>query len=82
MLGKKDVKGIFRDNNLLLNKLNRPLWLALGTLSGNEQSFNNAYVKAEQAVEKSIADVQGFLMKDWIEYKDQVSKIILDPFEE
>jgi hypothetical protein len=82
MLGKKDVKGIFRDNNRLLNKLNQPLWLAWGTLSGNKQSFNNAYAKAEQAVEKAIAEVQGLLMNDWIEYKEQVSNIILDPFEE
>lgn len=82
MLGKKDVKGIYRDNTILLSKLNRPLWLAWGTLSGNKQSFNNAYAKAEQAVEKAITEVQGLLTNDWIEYKEQVSNVILDPFEE
>ena len=56
--------------------------MAWGTLSGNEQAFNNYFNKAKEAFEQTNMDVQHFLKNEWADYKMKVEAVKLDPFGE
>jgi len=82
IFGERDVKGIFRENDILIDKIQKPLWEVWGNLSGNEQAFNNYYRLAEEAYENHYKGIQEFLNTDWEEYKKLVNSLEFDPFDE
>jgi photosystem II stability/assembly factor-like uncharacterized protein len=82
IFGERDVKGIFRESDILIDKVQKPLWKVWGNLSGNEQAFNNYYRLAEDAYEKHNKAVQQLLNNEWEEYKKLVKSLEFDPFEE
>ena len=82
ILGKKDVKGIFRNSDDLIAKVQSPLWHAWGTLAGNEQAFNNYMDLAERRYLEIYEEVQSFLKDDWQKYRTAVANLDLDPFRE
>jgi hypothetical protein len=82
ILGKEDVKGIFRNSEDLIKQVNEPLWHTWGNLSGNEQAFNNYYLHAETRYLEIYEEVQAFLNGDWKAYQEAVRALDLDPFRE
>ncbi|MDX2361411.1 MAG: hypothetical protein QNK23_11440 [Crocinitomicaceae bacterium] len=82
IIGKQDVKGIFREDNFVMAKVNMPLWTAWGTLSGNEQAFENYFKKAVEAYEQVNTDIQHFFENEWKEYKAKIESLDLSPFRE
>jgi hypothetical protein len=82
ILGKEDVKGIFRNSEDLIKQVQTPLWHTWGSLSGNEQAFNNYYLHAESRYLEIYTEVEEFLKTDWKDYKAAVNELQLDPFRE
>ncbi len=80
MLGKKDIKGIYRNPDELKSRVQRVLWEVWGNLEGNEERFVNIYGKAKRAFEEQNVDIQHFLKTEWKAYREKVEAIELDPF--
>jgi photosystem II stability/assembly factor-like uncharacterized protein len=80
--GKQNVKGIFRTNDIIQAKVQGAYWLTWGTLSGNEQAYQNKLAKAVKAIELFKMQTQQFLKNEWVAYKLKVSELKLTPFVE
>jgi photosystem II stability/assembly factor-like uncharacterized protein len=80
ILGKQDIKGIYRNPDQLNSRVQRVLWEIWGSLSGNDQRFNNIYGRAKLAFEEKNVDVRHFLENEWTDYRKKVEAVELDPF--
>ena len=78
--GEQNIKGILRSEDILSSKVGALMWSTWGTLSGNEQAFNNRLTVAEEAYNKLNTDIQHFIDNEWVEYKTKIETLGLDPF--
>ena len=80
ILGKKDQKGIIREQYVLMDRMYKLISSATASLSGGEQAFQNNFKIALKMYEEHKSEVNGFLSSSWLEYKTKVEVLDLDPF--
>lgn len=82
IFGKQEIKGIYRNPDELNSIVQRVTWEIWGNLEGNDQRFEHIYSKAKRVFEDTNLDIQHFLKNEWLDYKNKVEGIQLDPFRE
>lgn len=82
IIGKQNVKGIFRNSDILVSKVNSSLWSAWSALAGNQQAFDNYFAKAELAFNEVNKKFEAFMANGWASYKTEVGAMDFDLFRE
>jgi photosystem II stability/assembly factor-like uncharacterized protein len=82
VVGKKDQKGINRNEEEYNSIVNRVQWHLWGNLSGNEQRYTILKTEAENAAKKVRDAVQHLMENEWATYRKKVEEAALSPFRE
>lgn len=80
ILGKKDQKGIVREQYILMDRMWKLIASATASLTGGEQAFQNNLKIALKMYQEERTAVNAFLSAEWQQYKTKVKALNLDPF--
>lgn len=81
LIRKEGVQGIYRDTNLVTNKL-RNVRSVLYSIEPMNTSQKWAMAQAEEVIDKTLEKINKFFEEEWEKYKKAVKEADISPFKE
>ncbi len=81
LIPKEGIQGIYRDTNLITNKL-RSVRSVLYSIEPMNTSQKWAMQQAEEVIDKTLEKINKFFKEEWGKYKKAVKEADISPFKE